>query len=116
MNVLFVDDDTFVIELIKMLTDGEDFQLFTADNGQNAWEIFQQETIDLVVTDIKMPDMDGLELLTKIKSIKPQTPVIALTGQEIEKQELEAHKPELWFSQVIVKPLHDFVGLVQSYQ
>ncbi len=81
-NVLIVDDEA---SFIMSLSDGlkaysEDFNLYTAENGKEAIDILQTIKIDLVVTDLKMPVMDGFELLAYLANSYPTVPVIVMTA------------------------------------
>jgi two-component system, response regulator YesN len=82
-RILFVEDDILERESIrrsKIWQSGE-FTLFAdVANGEEAWEILQRETIDIVVTDIKMPCMDGLELSQMIRRQFPLVKIIILSG------------------------------------
>jgi CheY-like chemotaxis protein len=81
-NVLFVDDD---LEMLQALQEGlekygDTFRAILAQDGQDAVEKLQQHTISLVVTDLKMPRMDGFSLLAYIMERYPDIPVIIITG------------------------------------
>ena len=81
-NVLLVDDDT---EMLHALKEGfkryrESFTVLLAEDGLMALEVLQKHIISLVVTDLKMPNMDGFELLAHIMQHFPDIPVIIITG------------------------------------
>jgi DNA-binding response OmpR family regulator len=78
-HILIVEDDE---ELCKGYGDflSDDYILFCAHNGRDALEIFGKEIIDLVILDLIMPDMNGIETLRKIKEIRNNIKVIILTG------------------------------------
>ena len=81
-NVLLVDDDT---EMLHALKEGfkrylESFAVLLAEDGVQALEVLKQNIISLVVTDLKMPNMDGCELLAHIMQHYPDIPVIIITG------------------------------------
>lgn len=78
--ILVVDDEKNIREGLKKSLELDDFKALTASNGQDAFKVFEQEEIDLVITDLKMPQMSGEVLLKKIKQKSPNTPVIILTG------------------------------------
>ncbi len=80
LNILYVEDEDAIRELMQEVLQ-EEFEGFeTAKDGKEGLEIFQKSTIDLVVTDIEMPVMDGLTFAGKIKEISPKTPIILLTA------------------------------------
>lgn len=79
-NILLVDDHkSFRDSLAKVLV-GEGYKVFAAMNGEEALDILRQEHINLILTDLKMPKMDGVELLQVAKTIHPEVEVILITG------------------------------------
>ncbi|RJP79233.1 MAG: diguanylate cyclase [Candidatus Zixiibacteriota bacterium] len=80
-TILVVDDSWESREVItSILNAQEDYNLILAENGQDAIRKLASQTIDLVITDISMPVMDGLELLDHLTQEKPELPVITYTG------------------------------------
>ena len=93
-NVLLVDDDT---EMIHALKEGfkryqESFEVLLAEDGLKAVESLKKNIISLVVTDLKMPNMDGFELLAHIMEHYPDIPVIIITGYSTPEMENLARK------------------------
>ncbi len=79
-NILLVDDHkSFRDSLAKVLT-GEGYRVLAATDGEEALDILRQEHINLVLTDLKMPKMDGVELLRVAKTLHPEIEVILITG------------------------------------
>jgi len=90
-KILIVDDETsFLLSLRDGLSKHRDkFQIFTAENGREAVEVLRSTTIDLLVTDLKLPEMNGFELLAWTSRHQPQLPVIVMSAfgtPEIEKR------------------------------
>jgi DNA-binding NtrC family response regulator len=79
-KVLIVEDEELMRVILEELLKGEGYEVFTAEDGESAIEIFSAEDIDLIVTDIRMQGMDGLELLDKLKSIDENALVIIITA------------------------------------
>lgn len=79
-SVLIVDDEDEIRELIGLQLEDDERQFFFAANGMEAIDILNKQKIDLVISDIAMPKMNGFELLRKIKLLGLNTPVIILTG------------------------------------
>jgi CheY-like chemotaxis protein len=81
-RVLVVDDEPDSIDVVTMVLSASGATVFTAANGQDGLEIFKQSQLTLILTDLSMPDMDGWELLKKIRQSENghTTPVIALTA------------------------------------
>ncbi len=78
--VLAVDDDEISLAVLKELLELSGFTVVTAREGEKAIALFQEIRADLVITDIRMPRMDGLELLRRIRQIDESAPVILVTG------------------------------------
>ncbi len=79
-RVLVVDDEQDILDLLSELLHRWGFEAETARNGREALEKFKDQHVDLVVTDLKMPEMDGLELLRQLREENPRVPVLMLTG------------------------------------
>ena len=75
-TVLIVDDDKIIREQLRKELKRGFFEVFLAADGKTALETVTQEEIGVVILDIKLPDMDGLEVLTKIKAKKPVGKVV----------------------------------------
>ena len=79
-KILVVDDEVQTLEMLQMLLEMYGFEVFLAENGQEALRVYAQEKPAIVLTDIKMPIMDGMEVLSKIKEMNPMAEVIVITG------------------------------------
>jgi len=79
-KILFVDDEIQILKSLSRLFMDTDYELFTADSGKAALAILAKEQIDLVITDMRMPVMDGFELLQKIQETHPHVLRIILSG------------------------------------
>ena len=79
-KVLVVDDDPVVGTSYDRVLSNKGYAVITAHNAAEALEALRQQEVDLVVTDIKMPGMDGLELAETVKARRPWTPVMIITG------------------------------------
>ena len=79
-KLLLVDDEEGIRKVLDIALCDAGYTVFTAKNGEEALKIFRKETPPIVLTDIKMPGMDGIELLQKIKHENPDTEVIMITG------------------------------------
>jgi two-component system alkaline phosphatase synthesis response regulator PhoP len=85
-KILVVDDNSVTTNLVRFNLESAGYYVAEAYNGHEAWQIADEETFDLVITDEKMPKMTGLDLLRLLRSDAryEQTPVIFLTGTKIE--------------------------------
>jgi two-component system NtrC family response regulator len=89
-NILIVDDEKNYPMIIGELLQEEGYTSLTASSGMEALDILNTELIDLVLTDVKMPGMSGIQLLEKIKEIKPDIPVIIMTAYGSVEKAVEA--------------------------
>lgn len=80
-TLLVVDDDQHIRELMVLYLKNEGFQIIEAQNGALASEIFQTQSIDLVILDVMMPRMDGWELLHEIRSLDLEIPLLMVTAK-----------------------------------
>lgn len=82
ISILLVEDEKFTLELLVNIITKKypDVALHTAINGSTGLEIFKKQTSDIVITDIHMPEMGGMQMACKIHAIKPDTKFIVLTG------------------------------------
>ena len=79
-NILIVDDEPELRNLLARILELEGYEVFTSDGGKNALKKLATTTINVVITDIQMPGMNGIDLIEKIKKISPITEVICLTA------------------------------------
>ncbi|MGE5257680.1 MAG: sigma-54-dependent transcriptional regulator [Hyphomicrobiales bacterium] len=91
-GILFVDDDRAILELVREYLADVGYQVEVVDNGVKALEIIKNTAFEIVFTDIKMPDIDGLELLSAIKEYRPETEVIIVTGHGSMESAIKAMK------------------------
>lgn len=80
VKILIVDDEAIVRESLHDWLTSDGYQVFTAENGPKALEIMEKERIGIVITDLVMPGMDGIELMKKAKEILPNIEVIIITA------------------------------------
>lgn len=79
-NLLLVDDDPSLLKLLGMRLSSEGFSVQTAESGPEALRLLQREKIDLVISDLRMDEMNGVELFNEIQKQQPGMPVIILTA------------------------------------
>ena len=79
-KILVVDDEVNMLALFKKVLGKEGYQVQTAPSGEEALKLLEKEWFDLVISDLKMPGLDGLELLKKVKGVNPAVPYIVLTA------------------------------------
>ena len=79
-NILIVDDEQSYRQLLSLVFEGDGHTIRTAINGRDALEILQTEPADVVISDVKMPDMDGIEMLQALRETQPELGVILMTA------------------------------------
>ncbi len=112
-NILIVDDEKDILTTLNLLLEMEGYSVTCALNGEEAMVRFREKTFDLILTDIRMPVMDGLELLRKVKEADKETEVIVLTGHGTLENAIGALKDGGAFD-FLQKPLNDIDHLLIS--
>ena len=79
-TVLIVDDVEGVRRELRFLLEDEGYVTISASNGHEALSLLARRDVNLVLTDILMPEMDGVELISAIKQMRPKLPIVAITG------------------------------------
>jgi response regulator RpfG family c-di-GMP phosphodiesterase len=79
-HILVVDDEPKICEFLGILLGREGYRTASAYSASDALALIERNAYDLVLTDLKMPGMDGFELITRLKKIRPDLPVIMITG------------------------------------
>lgn len=91
-TILITDDEQSIRNALKEILEFEDYATLEAENGEEAMNIVGKERVDLVMLDIKMKGMDGIEVLERLKQTKPEIPVIMISGHGTIKIAVEATK------------------------
>ena len=97
LNILLIDDDIDVLKVIKVILRASNHNVVTATDGKKGIRIFNNSKFDLVISDINMPFMDGIDVLQYVKKSDKPVPVIGITGTKWE----ESHNQ---FDDLISKP------------
>ena len=79
-SILIVDDELLIRDLLYDFFVGQGWQTSVAENGEKALDILESKKVDVVLTDLTMPDMDGLELTSEIRTAHPEIPVVIMTA------------------------------------
>ncbi len=113
-HILIVDDDSNVLDSISLYLKRMNFNVLSAENGQEGYEFFLKHTPSIVITDVKMPKMNGIELLKKIKDSNTNTSVILMTAFSELLETKSAY--ELGADAFLSKPfeLSDLLGQLQK--
>jgi two-component system response regulator CpxR len=80
-TILCVDDNEQALSIRKLMLETRGYRVLACNNGALALELFKQGNVDLVLSDLQMPGLDGAELVEKIKQLSPMTPAILFSGK-----------------------------------
>ncbi len=103
-RLLLVDDEPGIRKMMSLDLSSDGYEVFTAEDGAKGLELFDREKPSLVLTDLKMPGMDGIEVLKLIKEKSPDTEVIVITGHG--DMDLAIRSLQLDASDFITKPVN----------
>ena len=103
-TILIVDDEANTRKGLVQFLEGLDYDVLTASNGDEGWKTYQTEKPDLVLADIRMPGLTGIQLLEKIKSGKPNALVILLTAYGSVEDAVKAMKSGAFY--YLTKPVN----------
>ena len=88
-TILLIDDDKSLRRVTEYNLAEAGFNLITASSGREGLVLFKKSNPDLVITDVKLGDMDGLEVLAAIKRESPEIPVIVITSKDVTHEEMK---------------------------
>jgi DNA-binding NtrC family response regulator len=104
-RLLLIDDEPNILRVLSMSLKADGYDVISAQSGAEGLAAFENEKPAIVLTDIKMPGMDGIEVLKKVKDIDPDAEVIIITGHGDIENAIEALK--YGASDFITKPVRD---------
>lgn len=102
-TVLFIDDELDLLEVLTFQIKDYVKEAFAASSAVEGLKIVESKSIDLVVTDFKMPDMNGVELIENLRKIQPDLPILMLTGFKEETAIMKALNEDLF--DIVEKPI-----------
>lgn len=103
-KVLIVDDERMICDSLGLILSRRGIEITTALNGQDAIRLIKKNDYNLIILDFSLPDIDGLNVLTQLKQLRPDTPVIFMTGYGSETISIKAFK--LGVSDYFIKPFN----------
>lgn len=104
-TILIVDDEKNYLVILEALLAPEGYEIITEDNASNALRLIREADLDLVITDMKMPGKNGIEILEEAKNIDPELPVIIMTAYGTIEMAVEAMKKRAY--DYITKPFRN---------
>ena len=106
-SILLVDDEEGIRKVLSIALSDMGYRVHTAGNGVEALRVFEDKRPPIVLTDIKMPEMDGIQLLRRIKELSPDTEIIMITGHGDMDLAIKSVKYEA--TDFVTKPINDEV-------
>ena len=105
-NILIIEDEELMLKTLEFRLKKDGYKVLSAQDGKLGMELFESQPVDLVITDIMLPFISGLEIVSRIKSnpVTKAIPVLILSGVGLEKTVLEAF--ELGADDFITKPFN----------
>ena len=79
-GILIIDDDSQILKMLRQILEREGYDVIEASNGKQGLKLYRQNPADLVITDIIMPEKDGIETIIKLKRDDPDVKLIAISG------------------------------------
>lgn len=110
-RILLVDDDAAVRDSIAMVLEGAGFQVDQADQGATGMRSLRAHEPDLVITDILMPQKEGIETIREIRALLPKTPIVAISGSAEPRADYLKMAQTFGASAVLAKPFDPMVLL-----
>ncbi|MGD2090233.1 MAG: response regulator [Candidatus Aminicenantes bacterium] len=114
ITVLTVEDDLSTRKTISLYLISKGFRVMEAKDGRLGLDLFRQENIGLVLLDLRIPEIDGLEVLETVAGESPETPVIIISGTGEISDVVQALRLGAW--DYVLKPIHDMSVLMHSIQ
>ena len=111
-TLLIIDDDQVVRASLAAYLEDSGFSVLQANNGLQGLQMFEQEQPDLIICDLRMPKMSGLEVIRQVAQRSAQTPVIVISGAGVMSDVVEALR--LGAADYLIKPLEDLAVLEHS--
>src|SRR6056297_2293431 len=116
-TILIVDDDQDFLDLIRFEVKQLGWDVIGVDNGYEALQILREEDVDVVLTDIAMPDMDGYELYKQIRNFNDEIPIIMMTGFGYDPNHVLVKAKQSGLQDILFKPfeIDDLEDILEQY-
>lgn len=82
LKILVVEDDDSLLNLYRIVLEKQGYKTLLAHHGEEAWDIMENEHVDLILTDILMPVMDGFQFLRSVRDVFPEMPILMITAKD----------------------------------
>ena len=117
-GILLVDDEEGIRNLLNAFLEGKGYKVYSAANGEQAMTLFTEHHPDMVITDIFMPEKDGLEVVAEVRRQDSRVPLIVISGGgRMRLGDILQVARQMGATQVVSKPvsLGELLGIVQRY-
>ncbi|MGL1933425.1 MAG: response regulator [Fibrobacterales bacterium] len=105
-TIILIDDDSSILFSVQAYLEDCGYQIFTATNGRAGCELIDSQAADLIITDMRMPEKTGMELIEYTRGKNIKTPIIVLSGNGVAEDVIEALHKGAW--DYVLKPIRDF--------
>jgi DNA-binding NtrC family response regulator len=105
-TVLIVDDEHLIADTLADILNDSNFMAVALYDGPSALDWVRSTSIDILITDVAMPEMNGIELAKTIKSISPKTRIVLFSGQAQTRNLMQQARHEGYFFELWAKPMH----------
>jgi signal transduction histidine kinase/CheY-like chemotaxis protein len=112
--ILTIDDESVIRDSIRAYLEDYDYTVLEADNGRTGLQIHEKEHVDLILVDLRMPEIDGLEVLSVVSKMTPDLPIIVISGTGEIADVVEALRLGAW--DYLLKPITDMSILIHSIE
>ena len=111
-NLLLIDDDESVRMSFRAYLEDCGYRVLVASNGRAGLELFHQQPVDLILADLRMPEVNGLQVLEQVSRESPETPVIVISGMGTLADSVEALRLGAW--DYLIKPVQEMAALAHA--
>ncbi len=115
-NILVIDDEPAICKSVQERLTMEGYKVWTAPNGRKGLGLYHDHSFDLVITDVLMPELDGLEVVRMLRRLSTSLPIIAMSGGGKRDLDFLVEAGEFGATRTISKPfrLDEFVAMVHD--
>ncbi|NJB68414.1 putative two-component system response regulator [Desulfobaculum xiamenense] len=111
-TVLCIDDEDMIRQSIGDYLEDSGYRVLQANNGRTGLEVFRADPPDIILVDLRMPEMDGLEVLSHVTKEAPEVPILVVSGTGVLEDSIEALRRGAW--DYVTKPIEDMAVLAHS--
>ncbi|WP_462326418.1 HD domain-containing phosphohydrolase [Desulfobaculum sp.] len=111
-TILCIDDEEMIRQSIGDYLEDSGYNVLQAENGRVGLEVFRERTPDIILVDLRMPEVDGLAVLSNITKESPETPIIVVSGTGVLEDSIEALRRGAW--DYVTKPIEDMAVLAHA--